>query len=388
MNREPFSRRAPQGRRPCRLWATLAAAAGLLPAAASAQVPAVTTPIVRGVPASGSPAPEAVPAYAQAVINGTDTGVVQAGCASCGRMAPLPAVTEPFGPGTAGDGGCMCSDGCESCNCHPGRTCQHGCGGGGCGDGCTGRFFGGLYECLCCPDPCYEPMWVHAANAAFFQDTVRPKTYTRIRYDYGENLTQPDRAEFFWARTGTGGGAGVAGFNAKGPPKPETSLHYDELSLYQEIAAGGFGFFIEEPYRSVYPDVNDHDANFGDLNLGTKSLLVDCELLQVAFQFRTYIPTGNSRNGIGTGHASLEPALLASLKLTPTTYLQSQLAEWIPIGGDQDYQGATIHYHFSVNHSWFKRGALEVISTGEANGWTAGTDRCASGRCPPWTASD
>src|SRR5262249_3143137 len=155
------------------------------------------------------------------------------------------------------------------------------------------------------------------------------------RYDYGQNLILPDRAEYFWARTGTGGGAGIAGFNAKGPPKAETSLHYDELSLYQEIAAGGFGFFIEEPYRPVYPAVNDRDANFGDLNLGTKSLLVDCELLQLTFQFRTYVPTGNSRNGIGTGHVSLEPSLLASLKLSPNTYLQSQLAEWIPIGGDQ-----------------------------------------------------
>lgn len=342
MNRKPFSRR---------LRAVLAVlAAGLLPAAAVAQVPAVTTPIARGAE------PEAVPAYAQAVINGTDQGVVQAGCASCGRMDPLPAVTGAF---SGGDGGCMCSDGCESCNCKPGRK---NCGSGGCGscgDGCAGRFFGGLHECLCCPDPCYEPLWVHTANAAFFQDTVRPKTYTRFRYDYGDNLTQPDRAEYFWARIGR-----------RGPPKNETGVNYDELSLYQEVATGGFGFFIEEPYRSVYPDVNDHHANFGDLNLGTKSLLLDCELLQLTFQFKTYVPTGNSRTGIGTGHTALEPSLLASLKLSQSTYLQMQVAEWIPIGGDQDFEGSIIHYHASLNHSWCKRGPFELISTAEINGWT------------------
>src|SRR5262249_14759205 len=35
-----------------------------------------------------------------------------------------------------------------------------------------------------------------------------------------------------------------------------------------------------------------------------------------------------------------------------------------------DYQGAILHYHLSVNHSWFKKGACEFITTGEANGWT------------------
>ena len=28
----------------------------------------------------------------------------------------------------------------------------------------------------------------------------------------------------------------------------------------------------------------------------------------------------------------------------PDTYLQSQLAYWIPVGGDQNYQGAIWHY--------------------------------------------
>jgi hypothetical protein len=147
-------------------------------------------------------------------------------------------------------------------------------------------------------------------------------------------------------------------------------VDYDELSIYQEVASGNFAFFIESPYRSVQPDIGDHHANFGDINLGTKSLLIDCELLNVAFQFRTFIPVGFARNGIGTGHTSLEPSLLASLKITQDTYLQTQVAYWIPIGGDQDYKGATWHYHFSLNHCWWQKGALQFIGTAEFNGWS------------------
>src|SRR5262249_1245398 len=131
-----------------------------------------------------------------------------------------------------------------------------------------------------------------------------------------------------------------------------------------------FAFFIDTPYRSVYPTFNDHHANFGDLNLGTKSLLIDCELLQVAFQFRTYIPVASPQNGIGTGHTSLEPSFLASLNLYQDTYLQGQVAEWIAIGGDRDYEGSIVHYHLSLNRLWLKKGACQVIGTTEFNGWT------------------
>src|SRR5262249_3069946 len=178
-------------------------------------------------------------------------------------------------------------------------------------------------------------------------------------WDLDRNVTQPDRAEFLWAKAG-----------GKGPPKPEPKLNFDDLVLYQEVATGGFGAFFSTSYRSTDPLVNDDHANFGDLTAGTKSLLIDCELLQLAFQFKTYIPVGNSRNGLGTGHTSLEPGLLASLKISPDVYLQSQVAYWIPIGGDQDFQGATWHYHASLNCLLYKWSAWELISTTEFNGWT------------------
>ena len=57
-----------------------------------------------------------------------------------------------------------------------------------------------------------------------------------------------------------------------------------------------------------------------------KSVMFDSELLLFTFQFKTYIPTGNAAAGLGTGHVSLEPSLLSTLKLSSNAYLQSQLA--------------------------------------------------------------
>jgi hypothetical protein len=320
----------------------------------------VIVTILTGTASASEPAkaPDAMPAYAEAIINGTlDPAVQQAGCTSCGG-SPIPSIVGGAGCGDV----CACSEGdtCGSCRCKPGKSAC--CPVNTCRTGCFG-FISSVAECLCCPDPCYEPCFSIVANSAFFMDTVRPRTYTRFRWDAGRNLTQPDRAEFFWARVRASGGG-------RGPQFAETRVDYDELTLYQEIASGNFAFFIETPYRAVDPVVNARHANFGDLNLGTKSLLVDCELLNVAFQFRTYIPVGSPQNGIGTGHTSLEPSILSSMKVTEDAYIQSQVAYWIPIGGDRTYQGATWHYHGSLNYRLFTTGALQFITTSEINGWT------------------
>ncbi|MCA1684566.1 MAG: hypothetical protein LC745_00990 [Planctomycetia bacterium] len=114
-----------------------------------------------------------------------------------------------------------------------------------------------------------------------------------------------------------------------------------------------------------------HTAGFSDLYLGTKSLLLDCELMQLTFQFKTFLPTGNAAKGLGSGHVSLEPSLLTSVRLASETYLQGQLAEWIPIAGDQGFAGSILHYHLSLNHGLYKfTPDVPVIGTLEFNGWS------------------
>jgi len=271
-----------------------------------------------------------------------------------------------YGPTCGSCGGMGCIPGrrpCEAPYCPP--------------QGFIGRFCANLYECLCCPDPCYQPTWVPEANASFFADYARPRTITRLRYDHGWGMQFPDRSEYFMAqeavmipnatapRLKNSGGRGLPlpppafaqkhqmqkSFAYKGVPG---LINWNQLYLYQEIATQRASFFIEIPYRTFDYLTGPSHSGFSDLNLGGKSLWVDCELLQVAFQFKTYIPTASPSQGLGTGHTTLEPSLLASLRLAPETYLQGQIIEWIPLGGDQGYMGTMFNTHFSLNQVLFR----------------------------------
>jgi hypothetical protein len=104
--------------------------------------------------------------------------------------------------------------------------------------------------------------------------------------------------------------------------------------------------------------------------LGTKSLLLDCELVQFAFQFKTFLPTGDFTKGLGTGHVSLEPSVLMALKLDCNTYLQAEIAYRFPIGGDQFYEGPFMHCHVSLNRLlWCCGHDVQLIGTAELNSY-------------------
>jgi hypothetical protein len=277
-------------------------------------------------------------------------------------IAPIPGAVPgllPSAESDCGPGGC--AGGCNGC-CYAGRRpcdcCLN-------SDNCVGRFLGGLYECICCPDPCYEPKWIPLADSAFFVDGARPVTQMRLRGDFGYNLEFPDRSEYFWARA-DGNGKGPAPQNGLVNRK----LDYQEGTLYTEAAIERIGVFVEVPYLHVSPDQFGTASGLGDINVGTKTLLLDCDLIQFSFQFRAYIPSGNFTRGLGTGHASLEPSFLMALKLSPTTYLQAQTAYWFPVGGDQAYQGNVFHYQFSLNQLIWNCGHdIQLIATFEAGGY-------------------
>jgi hypothetical protein len=294
----------------------------------------------------GSPA---APAAAQ-----PDDQVVPASCSSCSGGL--------LGGPSGGPGGCS---GCGGGQCVPGREhCCSPCA----ADTCCGKILCGLYECICCPDPCYDPHWTALADSALFVDAARPVTQMRLRWDSQFGIAHPDRAEYFFAREHLDNNSG------RGPGIIAHSIDQEEFSLYNEAALGRFGFFVEIPYREVdiySSPFNGSGSGFGDMNLGTKSMLLDCELLQITFQFRTFLPIGDTGHGVGNGHVSLEPSLLFGLKLAPETYLQAQLSYWIPIGGDSAYEGNIFHAHASVNHLlWRILPDVQLIGTCEMSEWS------------------
>ncbi len=152
-------------------------------------------------------------------------------------------------------------------------------------------------------------------------------------------------------------------------------VNINQLSLYNEAALGRFSAFIAVPYNEVHRDTDFGysvaSSGFGNLSVGTKSMLLDCELLQITLQFTTYIPTASPGGGLANGHVSLEPALLFALKLTPESYFQGELAQWIPVGGDTIYQGNVFHSHFSFNHIlWRFLPDVQLIGTMELSEWS------------------
>jgi hypothetical protein len=306
-------------------------------------------------PVTGA-ATEPLPGLAGNAVTVTDPNIQQAGCSTCGRGLIGGPGDFYRGPGStdACAGGCV--PGHRPCDC--------------CFDQSTyvGRLLGGLYECICCPDPCYEPHWVAAADVAFFQDSARPVTQTRLRWDTGWDMLTPDRAEYFWARE-------------RGPLGPNVVarfINFRELTMYTEGAIDRIGVFVEQSYREVgvhaspiSPTPDTTFSGFGDLNIGTKTLLLDCDLLQFAFQFKTFIPVGSAGKGLGTGHVSLEPAFLSTLHLAPDTYLQAEAAYWIPVGGDSLYQGNVFHGHLAVNQVlWRLCRDVVLVGTMEFNEWS------------------
>jgi hypothetical protein len=281
--------------------------------------------------------------------------ITQIGCTSCGSLPSVAPLTGASGydygvPGCGG--GCA---GCGEGGCVTGRpsceTCES--------DSCLGRFFCSMHNAICCPDPCYEPQWVPTANAALFVPTVRPNTYTRIRWDYGNNLTSPDRAQYFWKTIGSGG-----------PTKAENALYYHDLSVYNEFGTDKFSAFVELPYRSVHPDDNVAHGSFADMSFGSKAVVIDSELVLTTFQFKTTVPTGNPTAGTGTGHVSLEPSMLYAVKLAEDTYWQGQLGWWIPLGTSGN-SGGVIEYNNSLNCVlWRPLHDTLLIGTIESTGYT------------------
>src|SRR5262245_43657376 len=134
-----------------------------------------------------------------------------------------------------------------------------------------------------------------------FLDSALPQTWLRLRFDSAARDRRPDRAEFFYAKSGLPGSPGL--------PLPERNVDYQEFSAYLEWAPNErFSTFVEVPVRALNPDFNDNHTGLGDVSSGVKWAFLRSEVFVTTFQFRTYVPTGAARRGLGTDHVRVEPS--------------------------------------------------------------------------------
>jgi len=199
---------------------------------------------------------------------------------------------------------------------------------------------------------------IRDTNVGYIDPAV-PGDLVRFRYDAAYNNRQPTRAEFFWP----GGG--------RGPANPETSVDYQDVSTYCELLVNQHtSVFVEAPFRWLNPEINDNAEGFGDLNAGFKYAMIDCRDLVTTLQLRTYVPSGNASEGLGTDHVSLEPAVLLYRPLMCGWCFEGELRYWVPIGGT-DFAGDVIRYGAGLHYSLADCSDWQVAPVLEVVGWTA-----------------
>lgn len=265
------------------------------------------------------------------------------------QVAPLPDQQqwEDWGSYQIPLNGCST---CGECRCEPCTATTR-----------AGRFLWLIQNAVCCTDPCYEPEWKPIEDSAFFVSSARPQGTMRFRWDAGWGVSTPDRAAYFWAQPGTGP-------TPTGTYVPD--VDYMSLSQYTETGGKRFAATFEYRYLEMDPEGAPHGAGFGDLTIGTKSLLFDNGLFQVTFLMKTHTPTGRAGRGLGTGHLSLEPAVVVGVHLAPETYLQMEVGEWIPIAANSTYGGSLLHMASSINHTLaYPAPSSPLIGTLEMEAW-------------------
>ena len=239
-------------------------------------------------------------------------------------------------------------------------------------------------------------------------DDAIPQSVFKLRYDYEDGINRFDRASYLFGTWREGsfhthalvGGGTVRGTfvdpKATGSQIISTDVRDQDLSADLEYAfSQRLSVFAEVPFQFVHfgPNIEDGPADqtraeqkqfpesevrnaktnpdgIGDVQFGFKYAFVaetDCRYL--TFQFRTYVPSGDSGLGLGTGHVSVEPGLLAFQRLTDRVVIQGELTDWIPISAGPG-AGNVITYGGGIAYDVIQRPNLRVAPVAEVVGWT------------------
>ena len=191
--------------------------------------------------------------------------------------------------------------------------------------------------------------------APFEIDTSQPYNYTLIRLDSGFGLHNPDRAEYFWSKPGVGPAIGNS------PSNSPDRVNFQELRFVTEAATKNFSVMTDIPLRFIESPGNFTTSGLGDMRVATKARLINGERWQLTQIFRTWINTGSGSRGLGAGHVSLEPGLLARYQWTPETFFHGELKYLFPISADPGFSSNVFTYGVGVSHVFFETDHYAVI---------------------------
>jgi hypothetical protein len=205
-----------------------------------------------------------------------------------------------------------------------------------------------------------EPLPADFESHVSFFDSALPRSGVRLRYDYAYSNRRPTFAEYY--------------FPADGFAKPESRVHLQELSTFIEYGLNEwFSTFMETPLRWVNPERNDNLWGIGDLGFGAKFAFWNSADLLTAFQLR--FSANTSQHVLtGTGHWSIEPALLVNYRFLDALILEGQAGYWFPLGGT-DFAGEVFRYGVGLSYGQRAGDQVMLIPVAEVVGWTATSGR-------------
>jgi hypothetical protein len=205
-----------------------------------------------------------------------------------------------------------------------------------------------------------------AVGPGGYIDPAVPATLFRLRFDAAYDDNRPDRAEFFYAKCGCTGAP-----DAKGPPKTEVKVDYQELRAYFELApTERLSGFIEAPYRWINPVENDNANGFSDLNFGFKYAVVRTDNSVLTPYLRVVTPTGDPFKGLGQNNWRLEPGVLWQVGLMDRFTVFGQVFDSIPVSPESDFAGQVLMYGVGVGYTLGRADGLRVQPLLEVVGWT------------------
>jgi hypothetical protein len=212
----------------------------------------------------------------------------------------------------------------------------------------------------------------------------------RLRLDFGFGSNAPDRAEFFYAKCGCFRELGTDP-DAPGPSPAldgrdpmttrfiETSLDFTDFYVDAEYAPHPrFSVFGQLPVRSISPEVNADASGISDLRAGMKLGLVATAEDALTFQFRTYFPSGEARDGLGTDHSSLEFTLLYHRRMADRASFGAEIGAWHPVDGssalgatsaDDDFAGDVLRWGLGLGYDVVSGSTVQFAPVVEVVGW-------------------
>lgn len=214
-------------------------------------------------------------------------------------------------------------------------------------------------------------------------------TQLRVRFDAARHILEPDKSEFFYAKCGCYWGL-PTNHPFYDPDAPGnkggilTDANAQQLFILGEYAMmqNRGSVFVELPVRWLKPQAFaagsfDDQTGLSDLRFGAKLGLMQTENGGATILARVSVPTGDPEKGLGTDHASIEPALLVAGRVGERVGVEAEFggifaaggSAGLPTSSDDKFAGNILYYGIGPSFDVYTSDRVTFSPVVELVGW-------------------